>query len=176
MTSPFKTVYKCLRKGRVLTLEAPMLVYSHEQQGDSPEGRASERLAAMITYFERKSIMRILEIGTRKHTEVQVLDEPGQGNANHKYRVVSAQPDDGEHGTLGEVNFQNGPIKEAGVNGVMNEDLVAIVIDRMRGFQSGDYACRQNALALTKLEEALMWMRDRTNERDRRGVEGTSTV
>ncbi len=117
--------------------------------------------------------MRTLEIGTRKYTEVQVLDEKGQGNANHIYRVVSAQPKEGYLGTLGDVQFQNGPIKEAGVNGVMNEDLIAIVIDRMRGFQSGDYACRDNALALTKLEEALMWLRNRTNEREARGVEGT---
>ncbi len=119
--------------------------------------------------------MRELNIGTKKYTKVQVLDEPGQGNANHKYRVVSAQPPNGELGTLGEVKFQDGPIKETGVNGVMNEDLIAIVIDRMRGFQSGDYACRDNALALTKLEEALMWLRNRTNERERRGVEGTHT-
>ena len=56
----------------------------------------------------------------------------------------------------------------------MNEDLIAIVIDRMRGFQSGDYACRDNAIALTKLEEALMWLRNRTNGREARGVEGTN--
>ena len=72
------------------------------------------------------------------------------------------------------MNFQNGPIKEAGVNGVMNEDLIAIVIDRMQGFQNGDFKCRENALALTKLEEALMWLRKRTQDREDRGVEGTS--
>ena len=115
--------------------------------------------------------MRVLEIGTRKYTEVVVVDEKGQGNANHNYCI----------GTVAEpklifcqVNFQNGPIKEVGVNGVMNEDLIAILIDRIRGFQSGDYACRDNAIALTKLEEALMWLRNRTNEREARGVEGTN--
>ena len=117
--------------------------------------------------------MRTLEIGTRKYTEVKVLDEPGQGNANHKYEVVLTE---NRNVVLGEINFQNGPIKEASVNGVMNEDLLAIIIDRMQGFQSGDYQCRQNAMALVKLEEALMWMRDRTNEREQRGVEGTNVV
>ena len=115
--------------------------------------------------------MRTLEIGTRKYTEVKVLDEKGQGNANHKYEIVLVE---NRNIVLSEINFQNGPIKEAGVNGVMNEDLIAIVIDRMRGFQSSEHACRDNALALTKLEEALMWLRNRTNEREARGVEGTN--
>ena len=121
--------------------------------------------------------MRKLQIRTSKYTEVRVLDEPGQGNANHRYEVAEVGSDgpDGRTPFL-TVRFQNGPIKEAGVNGVMNEDLIAIVIDRMRGFQSGDYKCRDNALALTKLEEALMWLLNRTNEREARGVEGTHII
>ena len=115
--------------------------------------------------------MRTLKIGTRKYTEVNVVDEKGQGNANHHYCIKTV---DEPVTILGDVKFQNGPIKEFGVNGVMNEDLIAIVIDRMRGFQSGDFACRDNGLALTKLEEALMWLRNRTNERELRGVEGTN--
>ena len=119
--------------------------------------------------------MRTLEIGTRKYTEVMVVDEKGPGNANHAYRVVGTAYSPAIAGRVFcEIGFQNGPIKEAGVNGVMNEDLIAIVIDRMRGFQSGDYACRDNEMALTKLEEALMWLRNRTNEREARGVEGTN--
>lgn len=118
--------------------------------------------------------MRTLEIGTRKYTEVVVFDEKGQGNANHSYAIrPSAKLPAGSPRWEQRIAFQNGPIKEKGVNGVTNEDLIAIVIDRMRGFQSGNYACRDNALALTKLEEALMWLRNRTNEREARGVEGT---
>ena len=118
--------------------------------------------------------MRTLEIGTRKYTEVKVLDEPGQGNANHAYTVNRVAGDTEQY--LTRIDFQNGPIKEAGINGAMNEDLIAIVIDRLRGFQSGDYKCRDNALALTKLEEALMWCRNRTNSREARGVEGTHAI
>lgn len=121
--------------------------------------------------------MRVLQIGTRKYTEVIATDEKGQGNANHEYQIVPTGSGPGSK--LGDVcaviSFQNGPIKEFGVNGVTNEDLIAIVIDRMRGFQSGEYACRDNALVLAKLEEALMWLRNRTNEREARGVEGTNT-
>lgn len=46
-------------------------------------------------------------------------------------------------------------------------------VDRFRGFQKGPYACRENALVLTHLEEALMWMQQRTIARIKRGVEGT---
>lgn len=121
---------------------------------------------------------RVLKIGTQNYTKVVAVDEPGQGNANHKYWVIPVKPlQEGEdQPILGRVSFQNGPIKEAGVNGVANEDLIAIVIDRLRGFQSGDYKCRDNAIALTKLEEALMWLRNRTNEREARGVEGRNIV
>jgi hypothetical protein len=47
-----------------------------------------------------------------------------------------------------------------------------ICIDRLRSFQSGDFKCRENALALTKLEEALHWLNHRTRDRQSRGVEG----
>ncbi len=121
--------------------------------------------------------MRTLEIGTRKYTEVRVLDEKGQGNANHVYKVYKAGEDaDGLSDGLCLINFQNGPIKEFGVNGVTNEDLIAIVIDRLAGFQTGEYACPNNYFAMGKLEEALMWLRHRTNNRETRGVEGTNVI
>ena len=116
---------------------------------------------------------RELNIGTKKYTKVVALDEKGQGNANHEYAIGPVSPSTRDEIWNQVISFQNGPIKEAGVNGVMNEDLIAIVIDRMRGFQSGDYKCRDNALALTKLEEALMWLNNRTAGREARGVEGT---
>jgi len=117
--------------------------------------------------------MRTLEIGTRKYTEVKVRDGKGHGNANHHYEVVLAK---NRNIIVCDVKFQNGPIKEAGVNGVMNEDLIAIVIDRMRGFQSGDYSCRDNANAVKHLEEALLWLNHRTEKREQRGVEGTHAI
>ena len=120
--------------------------------------------------------MRTLEIGTGKYTEVQVLDEKGQGNANHEYRIIGSKPippDNVSGKILANISFQNGPIKEAGVNGVANEDLIAIVIDRLRGFQSGDYACDANKHALYYLENALTALLERTDEREARGVEGT---
>jgi hypothetical protein len=103
-----------------------------------------------------------------------VEDAPGQGNANHHYRVRGKLPSPADC----DLHFQNGPIAEAGngVNGLTHEVLLAIVADRLRGFQSGPYACKANACALTHIEEAQHWLQQRTLERMRRGVEGTHTV
>lgn len=101
---------------------------------------------------------------------IVVLDEPGSGGACHKYSITV--PSQGRY----DINFQNGPIVEAGVNGITHEVLLAILVDRMEAFQAGPYACRENALALTKLQEAQMWLLERTRGRMSRGVEGTHTV
>ncbi len=99
-----------------------------------------------------------------------VSDIDGPGGAEHVYTI---DPPDGVTDIL---HFQNGPIGEVGVNGTTHEALIAIVLDRLRAFQSGPYACRENLLAITKLEEALMWLHKRTQNREARGVEGTHEV
>lgn len=101
---------------------------------------------------------------------VLVVDAPGSGGANHVYQIGW---DEKAKVTL---EFQNGPINEVGVNGITHEVLLAILADRMRAFQAGPYACRENALALTKIEEAQHWLHHRTKARMDRGVEGTHTV
>lgn len=116
--------------------------------------------------------MRKLEIGTEKYTQVFAVDEK-EFNANHEYSVRQT---DVEGSILTFVKFQKGPIKENGVNGCCNEDLIAMVIDRLQSFQESPYKCRENALAITKLEEALQWLNWRTRGREKRGVEGTQSI
>jgi hypothetical protein len=48
-----------------------------------------------------------------------------------------------------------------------------VLIDRLESFQRGDFAGRDNAIALTKLDEARLWLHKRTMDRVSRGVEGT---
>ena len=114
---------------------------------------------------------------------IDVLDEPGAGGACHHYFIggfntqhnpsadMSCRDTTGVH-----LLFQNGPIAESGTNGITQEVLLAILIDRLQWFQKGPYSCRENALALTKLEEAQMWLQSRTRGRVARGVEGTHKV
>lgn len=103
---------------------------------------------------------------------VQALDDPGPGGANHHYLITSYGIDAGFDGTS-EIKFQNGPLKEAGLNGVSNEAILAVLIDRMQGFQRGQFSCRENAVVLTHLETAQLWLAKRTLDRMARGVEGT---
>lgn len=117
---------------------------------------------------------------TTKYTKV--LEEAEyKYNAPHTFKVIKAQEETseehkGENIVLSEIHFQEGPIKECGVNGVMNEDLLVMVIRRLEGFQNSEFKCRENACAITKLEEALLWLRKRTMGRENRGVEGTHKV
>lgn len=116
--------------------------------------------------------MRKLDIGTEKYTQVFACDEK-EFNTNHHYSVSTTKE---PSVILNEVRFQKGAIKEHGVNGVCNEDLIAMCIDRLDSFQASEFKCRENAIAITKLEEALMWLRKRTMGRERRNVEGTHNI
>jgi hypothetical protein len=109
--------------------------------------------------------------------QIQVTDEPGAGGANHRYEVTgfdtSTNPSsEGEAPAGLVILFQNGTIPENGVNGVTQEALLAIVIDRLRSFDKGPFPSRETALALTKCEEALHWLLARTRDRLDRHVEG----
>ena len=110
---------------------------------------------------------------------ITVIDEPGAGGANHSYRIdgfdLANNPSykDTGHSQTATITFQNGPINDVGINGITQEVLLAIVADRLRSFQDGPFRCRENAIALTKVEEAILWLQKRTLDRMRRGVEGT---
>ncbi len=114
---------------------------------------------------------------------IEITDKPGQGGANHRYEItgfdtktnVSAKDSEGyETGFSRDIIlFQNGPIKEFGVNGVTQEALLAIIMDRLKCFQSGPFACSDNAAALGHCEHALAYLQKRTRARIERGVEGT---
>jgi hypothetical protein len=56
-------------------------------------------------------------------------------------------------------------------NGTTNEEVLAVLIDRLRGM-GAKFPCRENSIAITKIEEALMWLNKRTSDRIARGVEG----
>ena len=77
------------------------------------------------------------------------------------------------------IGWQDGPLGR-GVdrhepNGAFVETVIAIVVDRLQFYQRGEFKCRENALAITKLEEALHWLNHRTQAREAREVEGTHT-
>lgn len=115
--------------------------------------------------------------GLNECIEIVVLDEPGQGNACHQYQIRGVQgPLDHHPIPTVSICFQNGALQEVGANGISNEALLAVVEDRLLGFQSGQYECRENGLALMAISSAMYWLQKRTRDRMARGVEGTHKV
>jgi len=102
---------------------------------------------------------------------IEAIDEPGSGGARHTYNIFNM---DEPHVLQCEVGFQNGPVKEAGINGVTQEALIAICMHRLECFQAGPFASPDNAEALEHLTKAMVALQRRTKDRLKRGVEGTS--
>ena len=112
---------------------------------------------------------------------VQAVDQPGPGGANHHYLIRVDSPDDpqrdgnpGQPREILDLHFQEGPVYAYGINGVTNAALLAIIIDRLDGFQRGQFPCSYNANATHHVRKALEALHDRTKSRISRGVEGTN--
>jgi hypothetical protein len=60
-------------------------------------------------------------------------------------------------------------------DGTTNEEVLLMMIDRMNNMNA-KFPCRENAMVITKLDEALMWLNKRTADRVKRGVEGKQLV
>ena len=143
-----------------------------------PAKKAAPKKSAAVNEYPYEELVHPLL--TQNYTKI-LYEDPFKFNAPHLFKVIKAEPETtgknkGNNLVVGVVHFQEGPIKENGVNGVANEDLLGMVLVRLEHFQNSEYKCRENAIAITKLEEALMWLRKRTNSRIKRNVEGTSKV
>lgn len=73
------------------------------------------------------------------------------------------------------IKFQDGvrDLSER-ANGCQIEDVIDVLVDRLESFQKGSMPCRENALAITKLEEARLWLGERSRKRIQQGVEGSN--
>jgi len=67
--------------------------------------------------------------------------------------------------------IQNGPIKEAGVNGCQVDTLIEAAKLIIEGLNS-KFPCIENEMTIHRLKEALIWLRERKINREKRGVEG----
>ena len=79
--------------------------------------------------------------------------------------------------------WQNGPLGRGEErilpNGAFVETVISAAKQRIEFYQTASdkkFACRENAVAITKLEEALMWLEKRTKDREERQVEGIHKV
>ncbi len=73
-----------------------------------------------------------------------------------------------------EIEWQDGPLNDRKEpNGAFVEGVIQAAIGRLQHYQGSKFSCRENAIALTHLETALLWLQKRTEDREARGVEGT---
>lgn len=126
----------------------------------------------VITSHQTNGCNRAITIGADDRN-------PAHGNASHDYRCAILDVDGDEMDIeidITHIEFQNGPIKEVGVNGLTHEVLFAILIDRFECFQDSQWECQENADTLVHLRRAVQSQLDRTKAREARGVEGTKAV
>ena len=70
---------------------------------------------------------------------------------------------------------QHGPINEVGLNGCQIDDMIQFARLTLEVFNA-KFPCRENSLAITKLQEAEMWLLQRKLNREARGVEGKNVL
>lgn len=105
--------------------------------------------------------------------QVFTIGDLGIGGAHIEYKV-KVEPNPFPETFI--LRFQNGDPHEVGVNGLTNEVLLAIVLDRLQEWQNTKNQCRENAIAITHLQEAQNWLARRSRLRECQGVEGQPNV
>lgn len=71
--------------------------------------------------------------------------------------------------------IQSDPISMVGVNGIQATDMLEYVKCLFESLNEA-FPCRENALTITKIEEAIHWQEARTKNRQKRGVEGQNKL
>lgn len=105
-------------------------------------------------------------------TNVAAIDDrdPNAGGASHSYGIQYGGPSE-----VCRIPFQHGPRGvEGSTSGVFDDDLLAIVEDRLAGFQSGPFACGENELALEHIRQARAALGLRVARRIAQGVLGAN--
>lgn len=100
---------------------------------------------------------------TEEHLNVYAAED-GAGGVPHLYTVTNKTG-----GVLCEIALQEGHPKD-GVNGIGNQTLLLILSDFLKKANAGEFACRENSVQLTKIEEAMQWSKQRELDRKQRGV------
>lgn len=114
------------------------------------------------------------DINDKLEVSVMATDD---GSVGSRYQISQTAESQKDSDPLAwnpiQIHFQDRPEKVSGVLGATNEALIAILINRLEGFQDGELACQENAEAIIYLWQALRCLHNRTIKRVVSGVEGT---
>ena len=92
----------------------------------------------------------------------------GKGGAEQNYMISYVKRPEGMPPYEEEVPIDFVSLEHEGIT---NEVLLAIVKDRLEGFQAGEFPCQENEDALAGVNHALKYLHKRTMDRIGRGVE-----
>lgn len=90
---------------------------------------------------------------------------------NNKYSLKNFKCEDGQDCETQEVVFYKMNNDGSYENGTTLEEMLRVTIERLKDLNMR-FPSRENSIAITKCEEALLWLNERTRERKARGVEG----
>ena len=106
-----------------------------------------------------------------RYTEkaLQKLNE--LGNENTKFITIENTEDVKSVPPIVKFTIQSDPISEVGINGCQALDMLEYTKCLFQSLNDA-FPCRENALTITKIEEAIHWQYARTKDRIKRSVEG----
>jgi len=103
------------------------------------------------------------------------VDSDGHPTGGTTSMGVTRKGSDGKEGHAAIfVEWQDGIVDpDHGQNGAFVEDVLEAARQRLQFFNGTEFRCRENSIAITKIEEALQWLDWRTRQRLLDGVENT---
>lgn len=142
---------------RTIPITAPGTALATSRRAD---GRSSDRRKRLSHDQQERKCSMNQYIEEHHH-----VDKEGRPAGGHSW------------GTGIAIKWQNGPLSVDGdriePNGAFVEGVIEAAIGRLEHYNSTEFRCRENSLAITHLQEALHWLQHRTADREARGVEGT---
>ena len=69
-----------------------------------------------------------------------------------------------------DIQWQDGVLVDGEPNGCFVETVIRAVKGRLEHYQSGSFACSENAMAIDALDTAFYWLERRRTDREKRGV------
>lgn len=129
--------------------------------------------------YQKCIIQREIDILNLTMQDPKIINQPGGPDdvwtfEIPTYKVTNEGLQDGEGMTLklcrGNSQDENAPRQE----GVFSETLIMAVKTYLEKVNApGPLSTRETSMAITKLDEALLWMQKRSDDRKRRQVQGT---
>lgn len=104
-----------------------------------------------------------------------LTDQDGNPTGGRTFMMVGGDVDNSPTYAI-DINWQDGIIGDGVQNGAFIEDVLEAARQRLLFFNGTKFRCRENSIAITKIEEVLQWLDWRTRQRLLQEVENTYDV